>query len=79
MPKLIEVSSFQFKPIHSFAPKTVNPEYISTGNGDYVDAPFINYGKLNSNTNEGGGYGRRFLIENNASQQSTNTLGGSTA
>jgi len=82
MPKLIEVSSFQFKPIHSFAPKTVNPEYISqngTTYGGYVDAPFINYGKLDSNTNDGGGYGEAVLKENNASQQSTNTSGGSTA
>ena len=77
MPKLIEVSSFQFKPIHSFAPKTVNPEYISTGNGKFVDAPFINYGKLNSNTNDVGGYEK--ILNTNASQENTNTLGGSTA
>jgi len=57
MPKLIEISGFNFKPIHSFIPKTVNPDYITTGNGGFVDAPFINYGKLNSDTNNGGGYG----------------------
>ena len=62
MPKLINVSGFTFKPIHSFIPKTINPEYIgssplSSGIGGLVDAPFINYGKLNSNTNSGGGYG----------------------
>ena len=66
MPKLIEVSSFSFKPIHSFIPQTVDPKYINSsplksGIGGYVDAPFINYGKLNSNTNSGGGYGSGLL------------------
>jgi len=62
MPKLIEISGFTFKPIHSFIPKTINSEYITSGgNGGYVDAPFINYGKLTGDTNTGGGYGGGIL------------------
>jgi len=78
MPKLIEVSSFSFKPIHSFIPQTVAPSYISLkgNNGLDVNAPFINYGKTNGGRNEGGGYGQ---ILNNASQENQNTLGGTTA
>ena len=59
MPKLIEVSSFSFKPIHSFIPQTVAPSYIDPkgNNGLNVNAPFINYGKTNGGKNEGGGYG----------------------
>ena len=58
MPKLIEISSFQFKPIHSFIPQTVSPAYITGGNGIDVNAPFINYGKTNGGTDTGGGYGQ---------------------
>jgi hypothetical protein len=58
MPKLIEISSFQFKPIHSFIPQTVSPAYIKGGNGIDVNAPFINYGKTNGGTDTGGGYGQ---------------------
>ena len=57
MPKLIEVSSFSFKPIHSFIPQTVAPSYINSKNGLDVNAPFINYGKTNGGKNTGGGYG----------------------
>jgi hypothetical protein len=57
MPKLIDVSGFAFKPIHNFIPKTINPEFVNTGNGKYIDAPFINFGKLNGKTESGGGYG----------------------
>ena len=77
MPKLIEVSGFTFKPIHTFIPKTVSDKSISQG-GQFVDAPFINFGKLNSNTNSSGGYETK--INNiNASQNNTNTPGGTTA
>jgi hypothetical protein len=56
MPRLIEVSGFTFKPIHNFIPKTVDENYINTKNGAYVDAPFINYGKLSGKTDNEGGY-----------------------
>jgi len=56
MPKLIEVNGFTFKPIHNFIPKTVDENYINTKNGAYVDAPFINYGKLSGETDNEGGY-----------------------
>ena len=59
MPKLITVDGFNFKPIHTFIPKTVNPEFITQG-GQFIDAPFINFGKLDSNANNGGaGYGTK--------------------
>jgi hypothetical protein len=57
MPKLIDVSGFTFKPIHNFIPKTINPEFVNTGNGKYIDAPFINFGKKDGKTESGGGYG----------------------
>ena len=44
MPKLIEVSGFSFKPIHNFIPKTISQKFVETGDGFYVDAPFISYG-----------------------------------
>lgn len=56
MPKLIEISSFSFKPIHSFVPQTIDENYISTKNGSYNNAPFINYGKSTPDTNSEGGY-----------------------
>lgn len=56
MPKLITVDGFVFKPIHTFIPKTVNIESITQG-GQFVDAPFINFGKTNSSTTQGFGYG----------------------
>lgn len=77
MPKLITVDGFTFKPIHTFIPKTVNYQSITQG-GRYVDAPFINFGKVDSNTTNGAGYGTKFN-SNNASQENINTLGGNTA
>jgi hypothetical protein len=56
MPKIIKVSGFSFKPIHTFIPKTVNIESITQG-GQFVDAPFINFGKNSSSTTNGFGYG----------------------
>jgi hypothetical protein len=61
MPKMIEVSGFSFTPIHDFIPKTVNPEFVNTGNGTYVDAPFINFGKNPLQPQTAGGYGYRNL------------------
>jgi hypothetical protein len=77
MPRLIEVSGFTFKPIHTFIPKTVNIDSITQG-GQLVDAPFINFGKVDSSATNGFGYGTK--INNiNASQNNTNTIGGTTA
>jgi hypothetical protein len=61
MPKMIEVSGFSFTPIHDFIPKTVNPEFVNTGDGTYVDAPFINFGKNPLQPQSKGGYGYRNL------------------
>ena len=58
MPKIIKVSGFTFKPIHTFIPKTVNIESITQG-GQFVDAPFINFGKKDSSLTDGFGYGNR--------------------
>lgn len=57
MPKLIEVSNFNFLPIHDFIPKTVSPKFVDTADGSYVDAPFINFGKDGQQPNSTGGYG----------------------
>ena len=59
MPKIIKVSGFSFKPIHTFIPKTVNIESITQG-GQFVDAPFINFGKKDSSLTDGFGYGNRY-------------------
>jgi len=59
MPRLIEVSGFQFKPIHTFIPSKVQNKFIGeNGNiqGQFNNSPFINFGKIDSNTNSGGGY-----------------------
>ena len=77
MPRLIDVSGFTFKPIHTFIPKTVNIDSITQG-GQLVDAPFINFGKVDSSATDGFGYGTK--INNiNASQINPNTIGGTTA
>jgi hypothetical protein len=73
MPRLIEVSGFTFKPIHTFIPKTVNINSITQG-GQLVDAPFINFGKVDSSTTKGFGYGTiitnsPFIINSNPSIQ----------
>ena len=57
MPKLIEVSNFSFIPIHDFIPKTVSQKFVETGKGQYVDAPFINFGKNPQQKDSSGGYG----------------------
>ena len=57
LPRLIEVSGFSFKPIHTFIPKLVNSKFVDNKDGRFVDAPFINFGKTNGETNSGGGYG----------------------
>ena len=76
MPKIIKVSGFSFKPIHTFIPKTVNIESINQG-GRFVDAPFINFGKVDSSITNGFGYGTALPLVN-ASQNNTNTAGGTT-
>lgn len=58
MPKIIKISGFNFNPIHTFIPKTVNPEFITQG-GNLVDAPFINFGKVDSSNSDGYGYGTK--------------------
>lgn len=57
MPKLIEVSNFSFIPIHTFIPKTVQDQFVVTGDGRYVDAPFISFGKKDGSNTSAGGYG----------------------
>jgi hypothetical protein len=52
MPKLIEVSGFTFKPIHNFIPKTVSQQFVETGEGKYIDAPFISYGNTKGNQDD---------------------------
>ena len=50
MPRLIDVSGFTFKPIHSFIPKTASPD-------TNYNTPFINYGvTYGENSNNKGGY-----------------------
>lgn len=56
MPKLIEVSGFQFKPIHTFIPQKVQDKFVEYG-AQYNNSPFISFGKSNGNANSGGGYG----------------------
>lgn len=56
MPKLIEVSGFQFKPIHTFIPQKVQKSFVDFG-GQYNNSPFISFGKTNGGKNYGGGYG----------------------
>jgi hypothetical protein len=64
LPQMITVSGFSFKPIHSFLPKTVNPKFVETGDGQYIDAPFINFGKLNGGTDNTGGFGSKPIPPN---------------
>jgi hypothetical protein len=68
---MITVSGFSFKPIHSFLPKTVNPKFVKTGDGQYVDAPFINFGKLNGGENNTGGFGFTPIPSNTANKNNT--------
>ncbi len=56
MPKLIEIKSIKFTPIHNFIPKTVSEKFVISGSGANVDAPFISFGKTGAQPNTSGGY-----------------------
>jgi hypothetical protein len=73
LPQMITVGTFSFKPIHTFLPKTVNPKFVETGEGQYVDAPFINFGKLNGGTDSTGGFGSRPISPSTLNISQTNT------
>jgi len=67
MPKLIEIKSIKFTPIHNFIPKTVSEKFVISGSGANVDAPFISFGKTGAKPNTSGGY------SNTQGPSSTNT------
>lgn len=74
MPKLIEIKSIKFTPIHNFIPQTVSSKFILPSanaptkiNGTQVDAPFISFGKTGDPNNNSGGY------KNTTSPSSTNS------
>jgi hypothetical protein len=56
MPKLINVKSIKFTPIHNFVPQTVSNKYVISGSGTNVNAPFISFGKTGDPNNNAGGY-----------------------
>jgi len=56
MPKLIDLGSIKFTPIHNFIPQTVSEKYVISGNGNDVNAPFITFGKKSPFSNNAGGY-----------------------
>jgi hypothetical protein len=73
MPKLINVKSIKFTPIHDFIPQTVSDNFILPSvnapfsiDGTQVNAPFISFGKTGDPNNNSGGY------KNTTSPSSTN-------
>jgi hypothetical protein len=63
MPKLINIDSISFTPIHNFIPQTVSDSYILPDvnspisiDGNQVDAPFITFGRNSGTKNNTGGY-----------------------
>jgi hypothetical protein len=56
MPKLINVKSIKFTPIHNFIPQTVSEKFVISGSGNNVNAPFISFGKTGDPNNNAGGY-----------------------
>lgn len=56
MPKLIDIKSIKFTPIHNFIPQTVSNAFIERGSGTDVNAPFITFGKGKIVGNNTGGY-----------------------
>jgi hypothetical protein len=73
MPKLINVKSIKFTPIHDFIPQTVSDRFILPSvnapfsiDGTQVNAPFISFGKTGDPNNNSGGY------KNTTSPSSTN-------
>ena len=74
MPKLIDIKSIKFTPIHNFIPQTVSDQFILPSanapisiDGTQVNAPFISFGKTGDPNNNSGGY------SNSQSPSSTNT------
>jgi len=74
MPKLIEIKSIKFTPIHNFIPQTVSDKFILPSanaptkiNGTQVNSPFISFGKTGDPNNNSGGY------KNTTSPSSTNS------
>lgn len=74
MPKLINVKSIKFTPIHNFIPQTVSENFILPSafsslppdEGTQVNAPFISFGKTGDPNTNSGGY------KNTTSPSSTN-------
>jgi len=73
MPKLIDIKSIKFTPIHNFIPETVNSSFVLPSvnspisiDGTQVNAPFISFGKTGDPNNNAGGY------KNTTSPTSTN-------
>jgi len=56
MPKLIDVKSIKFIPIHNFIPQTVSNAFVTSGKGNEVNAPFITFGRSSATKNNNGGY-----------------------
>ena len=75
LPQMITVGGFSFKPIHSFLPKTVQSKFIQSGMGQDMDAPFINFGKLNGGTDKAGGFGFKPIPSNTANVNLTTAAG----
>jgi len=73
LPRLIEIKSINFTPIHNFIPQTVSDKFILPSvnapfsiDGTQVNAPFISFGKTGDPNNNSGGY------KNKTSPSSTN-------
>jgi hypothetical protein len=74
LPRLIEIKSINFTPIHNFIPQTVSNKFILPSafsslppdEGTQVNAPFISFGKTGDPNNNSGGY------KNTTSPSSTN-------
>jgi len=73
LPRLIDVKSIKFTPIHNFIPQTVSDKFILPSanapieiDGTQVNAPFISFGKTGDPNNNSGGY------KNTTSPSSTN-------
>lgn len=73
MPKLINVKSIKFTPIHNFIPQTVSDLFVLPSvnapfsiDGTQVNAPFISFGKTGDPNTNSGGY------KNTTSPSSTN-------
>jgi hypothetical protein len=63
LPKLINIDSISFTPIHNFIPRTVSDSFVLPSynapteiKGNQVDAPFITFGRNSGTNNNAGGY-----------------------